>query len=373
MNYKTQHWAKVLVMIFLVGGFLFWTSGLASAQTAKKSSEWKPQALTLLVHSVGGTGHASGTAVASAITDATGVKVSPIPSSKSLERTSILRSKKADIFHDVGASVHDRWYGVMELDSDGYGPQKIRALWVCGPLPIGAMTQKESGIKKVSDIKGKKIAQVPGYDMYNRYLWGVLAFADLTLKDVQIAKFPNYGMAGKSIPQRKADVSAQSTTSAAAYEAAASPGGLHWIPLPVENKAGWARLQEVCPFFFPYKATSGAGIAKENPLETMKQSYVFTAYPWLDDKIAYWFTKQLHVLYDKYKGMNKYMETWTLEESLALGAGVIPFHPGAIKYFKEIGRWTPEHEKWQQERLKKEKQLLADWKAKHPNWKSIPE
>jgi TRAP-type uncharacterized transport system substrate-binding protein len=142
MNYKTQNWAKVLVMIFVMGGLLCGVSGLALAQTAKKSAEWKPQALTLLVHSVGGTGHASGTAVASAITDATGVKVSPIPSSKSLERTSVLRSKKADIFHDVGASVHDRWYGVMELDSDGYGPQKIRALWVCGPLPIGAMTQK---------------------------------------------------------------------------------------------------------------------------------------------------------------------------------------------------------------------------------------
>jgi len=215
MIYKTPNTRFLLVIICLTSLLICWTFGGALAQSSKQSSEWKPEKVTLLVQSVGGTGHASGTAVASAITDATGVKVSPIPSSKALERTTILRSRKVDIFHDNAASTTDRWYGQMEINNDGFGPQKIRALWVCGGLPNGSMTQKNSGIKKAADIKGRTVAQVPGYDTYNRYVWAVLAFANLTLKDVKVAKFPSYGAAGKSIPQRKAEVAAQSVTSSA--------------------------------------------------------------------------------------------------------------------------------------------------------------
>jgi TRAP transporter TAXI family solute receptor len=370
---KNQGIGKLFGVVLVVGGFLCWGAGFAFPQTPKGFADWKPKSLTLLVQSVGGTGHATGTAVASAITDATGVKVAPIPSSKALERTELLRSKKANIFMDNSASTTQRWYGTLELNRDEFGPQKIRALWVCGPQTAGYLTQKDSGIKKVADIKGKRITECPGYDSFNQYLWALVAFANLTLKDVEITKFPNYAGAGKSISQRKADVTWQTTTAAGSYEAASSPGGIYWIPLPPEDKAGWARLQKVCPFFFPAKAKSGAGISAENPVDIMRYTFVFTSYPWLNEKMAYWFTKEMHLLYDQYKGKHKYLASWTIDECLNVGAGVIPFHPGSIVYFKEIGRWTPELEKWQQERLAQEKQRIADWKGEHPKWKSIPE
>ena len=42
----------------------------------------------------------------------------------------------------------------------------------------------------------------------------------------------------------------------------------------------------------------------------------------------------------------------------ALNLWVIPYHPGSIAYFKEVGIWTAEHDKKQAELLKIEAELF---------------
>jgi TRAP transporter TAXI family solute receptor len=67
----------------------------------------------------------------------------------------------------------------------------------------------------------------------------------------------------------------------------------------------------------------------------------------VSDDTAYKVTKTLFDHIDEFHGFHAAAKEWTLKE--ALEPPTIPYHPGAIKYFKEKGVWTPELEKLQAE------------------------
>jgi hypothetical protein len=53
---------------------------------------------------------------------------------------------------------------------------------------------------------------------------------------------------------------------------------------------------------------------------------------------------------------------WTIDKCLSLFTyDVVPMHAGSIQYFKEIGRWTDEHEKLNQERIAHQAKLKKLW------------
>ena len=65
------------------------------------------------------------------------------------------------------------------------------------------------------------------------------------------------------------------------------------------------------------------------------------------------------------KKKNKALENeWTKEKHWKCWeADVIPLHNGSIRYFKEIGDWTPEREKINIDRLNRQTKLNALWKS----------
>ena len=67
------------------------------------------------------------------------------------------------------------------------------------------------------------------------------------------------------------------------------------------------------------------------------------------EEAVYQITKALFENYDEFKLVHKTARHWTAQNTLKMFH--IPFHSGAIKYFKEISAWTPEHNKKQQELL----------------------
>jgi len=64
--------------------------------------------------------------------------------------------------------------------------------------------------------------------------------------------------------------------------------------------------------------------------------------------------------FDLYKNATKVMPRWSVDV-----AGVPPadaaFHEGAIRYLKEKGIWTDEHQQWNDARVKRQQALQAAW------------
>ena len=83
----------------------------------------------------------------------------------------------------------------------------------------------------------------------------------------------------------------------------------------------------------------------------------------IDENLIYAMAKALYQGYDTYKDGHPKLKHWGVESCLDVIGSDIPLHPGVVRYFKEIGKWTSEHEAWQQKVLAEEAQMIEAFKA----------
>ena len=72
-------------------------------------------------------------------------------------------------------------------------------------------------------------------------------------------------------------------------------------------------------------------------------------------------TKGIWEGYETYKDMHPYCKYATQEEMLNFRASFDPYHEGTVRYLKEIGMWTEEHERYQREVLALEEKRIETW------------
>jgi hypothetical protein len=92
-----------------------------------------------------------------------------------------------------------------------------------------------------------------------------------------------------------------------------------------------------------------------------------------DPKTVYAMTKAMVETFDSYKDAAPGNNGWAVERQNF--AWVIPFHQGAIDYWKEKGLWKPEHQKHNDNLIARQKVLADAWKTvqagNHPDDKAF--
>jgi TRAP transporter TAXI family solute receptor len=264
---------------------------------------------------------------------------------------------------DVGFLATETFFaaeGIHDFATRRWGPQDLRAL-AGRPSSFGIFTAAEANIESLEDLKGQRFAYVAGNPSINVKCDAFLAFAGLTRDDVEAIIFPTYGNTMSSLARNEADASCTTTTPSHVYELAESPRGIRWLEVPAEDTEGWKRLKAVAPFFQPYTETVGAGINEENPVNILAYRYpVLAVRADMSDDKAYAFIKAVDETYDMYKDATAVMPRWKLEDA-GTPAIDVPFHDGAIRYLKEKGIWTEEHQAWNDERTERLNALLEAW------------
>ena len=318
-----------------------------------------PSTMTWSSYDVGSAGYAEASAMADALGRKYGTRIRIQPSGSAIGRLQPVLQERAD-FGFLATETFFATEGLFDFAARGWGPQDLRV--VAGrPSAFGMPTAKDANIRKVADVKGKRVAYVAGNPSVNVKCDALLAFAGLTREDVDVRMFPAYGAAMSSLAQGKSDATCTTTTPSQMYELAESPRGIYWVPLPASDKQGWERVKDVAPFFKPYKETAGAGISKDNPAALMAYRYpALVTRADMSDEAVYNFTKALDEAYGMYKEATSVMPRWKLSES---GTPPIdaPFHPGAIKYLKEKGIWNDDMHAWNDKRLARLKALQKAW------------
>ncbi|MFY9316071.1 MAG: TAXI family TRAP transporter solute-binding subunit [Burkholderiales bacterium] len=321
-----------------------------------------PATLTMTAYDTGSSGFNIAVAVGKAFKDKHNTDVRVLPAGNDVARLAPLKGGRAQA-SAMGIGVYFAQEGVFEFAVKDWGPQGLRLILAssdCNAISLGVA--KDTGVKQIKDLKGKRIGLVVGSPALNQNAFAVLAFAGLGKGDVKLVEFSSYGAMWKGILNNEVDAAIASTISGQAKEAESSPRGLLYPPVPAADKAGWARLNEIGPYYAPHKATCGVGVSAQNPVELPNYPYpIFTAYASQPADVVYGITKSMIVNYAAYKDGAPGAAGLELKRQNL--AWVLPYHEGAVKAFKEAGVWKPEQEAHQQKALKRQDTLAAAWSA----------
>ena len=341
----------------LLGAALAALSLQASAQDIKL-----PATLTLTAYDTGSSGFNIAVGIGKALKDKHGTDVRVLPAGNDVARLAPLKGGRAQA-SAMGIGVYFAQEGVFEFGAKEWGPQPLRLLMsssACNAISLGVA--KDTGVKEIKDLKGKRVGMVVGAPALNQNAFAVLAFGNLTRNDVKLVEFSSYGAMWKGILNNETDAAIASNISGQAREAEASPRGLVYPPTPAADKAGWERLRRFGPYYAPHKATCGIGATKENPVELPNYPYpIMTAYANQSADLVYSITKGMIANYAEYKDSAPGADGFELSRQNL--TWVLPYHEGAVRAFREAGVWKPEHEAHNQAMLKRQQVLAAAWSA----------
>ena len=335
-------------------------AGAALAQTAPAGL---PATLAWSAYDVGSGGYNQAVAIGNAMKQRYGVNLRVLPGKSDVARTLPAREGQVQFSANGVGGSYLAQEGVFEFGAKAWGPQAIRGLMLNNSDQVlTVVAAKDSGIKTVADLKGKRVAWVIGSPSLNQNITAILAFANLTWNDVQRVDFGGFGAAMDGVINGQADAAFTSSISGKAYQLAKSPRGLVYPTIPHADKAGWARMNKTAPFFFPFMGAEGADLSETSKVESATYPYpILMTYDKQPADLVYAMTKAMVETYDDYKAAAPGNVGWAKERQNF--AWVIPFHDGAIRYWKEAGLWKPEHQA-HNDRLVARQQVLAEaWKA----------
>jgi TRAP transporter TAXI family solute receptor len=343
-------------------GLLLGAALAALAASAAAQSIKLPATLTVTAYDTGSSGFNIAVAVGKAMKDRHGTDTRVLPAGNDVARLAPLKGGRAQASY-MGIGVYFAQEGVFEFAAKDWGPQPLRLILAssdCNAISLGVA--KDTGVKQIKDLKGKRVGMVVGSPALNQNAFAVLAFGGLQRTDVKLVEFSSYGAMWKGILNNEVDAAIASTISGQAKEAEASPRGLLYPPTPAADKAGWTRMHKYGPYYAPHKATCGVGITAQAPVELPNYPYpILTVYDSQSADVVYGIAKAMIVDYAAYK--DGAPGAAGLELSRQILTWVLPYHEGTVRAFKEAGVWKAEHDTHQQKALARQATLATAWSA----------
>ncbi|MDX2158388.1 MAG: TAXI family TRAP transporter solute-binding subunit [Hyphomicrobiaceae bacterium] len=319
-----------------------------------------PSTMTMTAYDTGSSGFNIAVAVGKVLKDKYGTDVRVLPAGNDVARLGPLKAGRAQA-SAMGIGGYFAQEGIFEFATKDWGPQPLQMLLAsidCNNISVGVA--KDTGVKEVKDLKGKRVGSVVGSPALNTNMAAILAFGGLTMADVKVAEFASYGAMWKGVLNNEIDAAVASNISGQAKEAESSPRGLIYPVMPHSDTAGWARVAKVGPYFAKHKSTCGISASKDKPLETSSYPYpIFMVYTSVPADTVYGLAKAMVDGYDAYK--DAVPGASGLDVKTQNFQWVLPVHPAAVKAFKEAKAWTDADEAHNQKLLARQKVLADSW------------
>lgn len=191
---------------------------------------------------------------------------------------------------------------------------------------------KDSAIKSVADLKGKIICPGPKGHTGELVSELVLKLYGLSYKDMRHVNHVSYADAGALMKDGHADAWLPGTTIPAAVGLElATTKGIRLIPIPDDKIKA---LQKMNAGYIKRIIPAGTYPGLNEDVQTIGYFTHLVISAKLSEPVVYKITKLLAENVDRLADVVKDMKGVTVKD-LALDIGV-PFHPGALKYYKEV-------------------------------------
>lgn len=323
-----------------------------------------PKTLAWTAYDVGSAGYIQAAAIGHAMSKKEGITLRVVPAGNDVSRQAPLAAGRVH-FGALGGASFLSQEGVLDFSNTDWGPQPVRILAAAwGDFNTGNVAAaNDAGIKTVFDLKGKRMAWVAGAPALNSNMEAFLACANLTWNDVKKVDFPSWGASARAVVEGTADAFIASTNSGLVYELASSPRGYvaPSVPSPKEDPACWQRIKKVAPHFEYHEASVGAGtISKAAPHKGATYGYpIITTYASQNADLVYHQTRMIYDFLPEYVDAHPGNNGFDLKRQVL--KWVMPYHDGAIRYFKEKGVWSAELQQHNDGLVKRQEILQQAW------------
>lgn len=331
------------------------TSSLVHAQEVEL-----PGTLAVTSYDVGAASYNQAVALGTALGNAYDTSLRVLPATSDVARFIPLQQGRVQ-FGVVGSESFNAVEGTEAFSAPEIGPQPLRMLVGSNSDNCFTMALRgDAGIESVEDLKGKRVALVVGAPALQSNVAGFLAFGGMTWDDVESVEVASFGASWEALVNGQVDAITTLTTGGLAQQAAASPSGLKWLPLPASNTEGWERLRAIKPQFSPRNGTLGPNMSEENPVECAGFPFpVVVAYPDQDEDLVYNLTRAINEQFENYVKIESAMVGWS--EDRQDFQWVVPYHDGAVRFWKEKGLWSDEAQAHNDDLIARQELLAATW------------
>ena len=231
---------------------------------------------------------------------------------------------------------------------------KIRVLTVVCPLVAGMLVRNDSDIKTMDDIRGKRVAsKFPAQVSISLCIESMMAANQLSYKDVVEVPVENIIGGVQALSEKRLDVTSISIYAAQTKEADATiPGGIRYLSID-GSPAGAKRMASLFPGSYPVTikahAPGSSGILEDTTVQAYDIFLIGSTN--LSEEAGYTIVKALYEHINEIQKGHSMLTSFT-KESMVKPNVTIPFHQGAIAFYKEVGLWSAEMDGIQQELLK---------------------
>jgi TRAP transporter TAXI family solute receptor len=214
----------------------------------------------------------------------------------------------------------------------------MRSLVTMAPNVLIFVTPRDSGIETIPDLAGKRIVAGPAGAGWEFFIRPMLAAHGLSYDDFRPLNNTQAG-AVDMLADGSADAAflGGAVPTASIVQATTSQDIL-LVPFDEEAKA---ELIEAYPFYFhvPIPAGTYRGQDEEFPGLNFGSMHVIV-HEDMDDELAYQITRTIYE--NRERVTEKHPAGAFINAENATSDNGTPFHPGAIRYYREIGLWPSE-------------------------------
>lgn len=332
-----------------VTGILLLTSLLCVGGLSFGSEPAAPETIVFGTNTAGSLIYVMGAGLANVIQKNTEMTVEVLPQTPTTYYP-MLETGEVDFGAIGGADVHFAYMGkeIYDKMSNGKG-YDISVVVVGGPLRTALFAAKDANINTLKDLKGKRVitkyGSFFGSEITTRFL---LANAGLTVEDVIPVSVSNVSESARAIKEGRADVGIQAIGSASVEELNISRPVK---PLPADTSPeALERSRKIFPGVIVTHVKPGP-VGVEEPIDLLVIPIYIFARNSLADKAVYDSVKAIWQNLGELSSYHAAFKLWKTDNFASPDAAV-PYHQGAIDWYKEQGVWTTEMENRQKETQK---------------------
>lgn len=212
----------------------------------------------------------------------------------------------------------------------------LRVLGVIFPLYSSIFVRKDSPIKTLADLKGKRLPY--GYSSQltlERIVDAIIATGGLERKDIVPVLVPNVIRGADDFMEGKLDGGFFALGAAKVAEVDKTVGGIRYLPTP-DDPAALARMKKLMPYAYVTTVNpSPAFVGLDGPTKLMGYDYLVAVGAHVKDETVYKIAKAMYENKPKLAESLKAFNIWNPQQiHKAMPA---PYHPGALKFYKEKG------------------------------------